>query len=212
MPKVSNFSVRINDVYTKIDVYYSKEKSFHVKNFSQDIINLSGERAVRTQGHLKESDLESAIRDIVDKYHTATATTRKVLAYKLYASTRIRMNKVGEGSYFGDRDGISESVTDIRGNADYAIGFDYMVLIEVNRNGVKYHSINDDGTIGTQTSITKHDELRSKPIILDYTPEREAAFKSLSEGMYKLMVKISDSLGDKEKAIEFIDSGVKFLS
>lgn len=122
------------------------------------------------------------------------------------------MNQTSPSSYSGNRPGISNEVGDLgsgfnnnEDSCDYGIGFDFEVVLETEHNGKHYSTVERNGEIGHKTHIGRSDT------IIEWTPEREASFYALADGMYNLMVKICDALGDKEKAIAFIDSKIKLL-
>lgn len=207
MPKVSSFYVEIDNEPMKFDIHYNQKKRFHVTSFPDRVLTLSAhENSVATEGFDTEKLLVDHFREIVNIYHEKIASSKKVIAYKLYGSSEIVMNKVGDHSFSGFRNGISKRV-DTDGSG-YSIGFDYIVLLETTKNGKRYNEVNMDGSIGYDRDYIRHNEWT----IIDWTAEREQAFVMLADGMYSLMVKICAALGSEKKAIAFLDSKVKLLN
>ena len=208
MPKVSNVRIRIDNEIQSFDIHYNKKDCFHVKNFPSSVLQFTDKHnGLVTANFQTEHELKNSLHECVNRYHEAMTCTRKVIRYKLYASTEIRMNKNDDHSWYGVRPGINKNIAGIDGHhtPDYAIGFDYSILLETKSNGLKYNEIKSDGSIGCSINVYPDD------IIIDWTIDRELAFQILSDGMYKLMRKISGALGDKEDALKFLDSKVKLI-
>lgn len=208
MPKVSNFNVRVDGVTHVFDVHYNKRDSFHVKNFPTDVLNASSNNHYPIIcNHETEMSLITAIKNAVNVYHEITSSQRKIIIYNLYASTEIRMNKIREGAWSGCREGISDNVRDIQGGSDvFSIGFDYDVLFEVKKNDLIYYNCLPGDKLGYRRQISRDST------IIDWTEAREKAFESLGVNMHLLMVKMCAVLGDAERAMKFIDNGIKLLS
>ncbi len=209
MPKVSNCSIKIAGEHKRFDIFYNKKDSFHVKDFPVEINRLVNKPNFRTTDYATERELINCLNTIVNEYHELVKDTRKVIVYKLYASSEIRRDwqdhANGGRSSSGFREGINDNVEDMSGPA-YGIGFTYHVLLETKSNGVRYNHIKSNGEIGYSASIHRGD------ILIDWTQEREDALKALADGMHKLMVKICAALGDQYKGMAFLDKGVKLLS
>ncbi len=204
MPKVSNTRIEIDGKTVLFDIHYNKKDLFHVKDFPQSIFHLIGKSKGTTDSNFAtEKQLIDSLRECVESYHKKMTQTRKVIRYKLCASANIRMNKVGHGQWSGERKGIN--VQSIINGTDYAIGFDYDILLETKTNRVGYNEIKPDGSIGYSRTLHACD------IVIDWTIERELAFESLADGMYKLMCKISAALGDEHNAVMFLDSKTKLI-
>ena len=204
MPKVSSFYVKIDNELLKVDIHYNQKKKFHITSFNDNVLSITDERL---PSHIDTEDkLKNHIHGMVNAYHDKTANSKKVIGFKLFGSNEITMNKVDDHSFSGRRKGIYKTV-ESEGEG-YSIGFEYLILLETTKNGKRYNEINSDGSIGYDRDYIRHKEW----IIIDWTAEREEAFKQLAEGMYNLMVKICSALGDEHKAIQFIDSKVKLLN
>lgn len=208
MPKVSHMTARILGEHVRFDIHYNKEKSFHLKDFNPEILNLVGtnNRYKEINGFDTEAALVNNIHRIINAYNELASTLRKVIVFSLYASTEIYMVRTGPNSHSGYRPGI-DNVRSMRDSCDYAVGFDYAVLMEtIGGDGKKYNVIHEDGTLGYSRNLQQHET------VIDWTPERQQAFEQLTDGMYQLMVKICAALGDEKKALAFIDSKIKLLA
>lgn len=213
MPKVSHFNIEIDGDYRRIDVFYNKKEKFHIGNVLTDVLKLgaeTGDYAVTISGFDTEAHLKTSIYECAERYHEKKSSSRKVIAYSLYATSEIGMNEAtshfGGKSFSGKRKGISKNVRSLSG-CDFGIGFSFEVLLEINKNGKTYHRINEDGTVGYERDIT-----RNEATVIDWSAERVAAFEMLGDGMYKLMCKISTALGTEEAALKFLESKIKLLT
>ena len=209
MPKVGKMSLRWdrNDHAIDYNIWYSQKLNFEIRELPHDFLALTD---LKTWGYEKESDLRENVLVCFHKYIILKKTERKVILYNLSATTKIRMNRVGDGHYQGTRSGIDDKLfMDLpthNNNSGFSIG--YMIAMEVDEGGKEYHKINDDGSVSSFTERLTRDE---KKCVIAYTPEREQFFKDIEESVYQLVCKVSEFFSNQEKLLGFIDSGLKLI-
>ena len=158
MPKVSHHEFRIDGELIKLDIGYNKEKMFHIMRFPSKVFqSLDAQEMGTIAGIPTEKELIKSVEEIIDRYHRVVKSKRKIIAYSMSATTEIRMNKVGDGSYQGTKS-WAENLHDLEGFGNNGYGFviDYKVLVEINDNGLKYSKLLMNGETTNPTHSSHH--------------------------------------------------------
>ena len=201
MPKVGKIEVIFNKNSGKkvYDLWYSQTDNFHLKGLPSDFIELTGFQPDCWQ---TEASLRDNLRLSVEKYQKLLSTERKVIIFRVCASTELTMNKVREGNYSGYKHGISRKISSFGfGSPDYAVGIEYRLYKEIDNGGKKYYPLLENGGTGLERIIT------SDQSIIEWTEERELFFKGVYASMQSLVLKLAQFFTDDlDKTVARIDS------
>lgn len=202
--KVGNIKIRIrkDEMEQSYALHYSQKDKFSIKGLPTELLRLSGFEPTHfpTENELV-SQLEAAIR----KYNELKKTERKVIMFKVGASTLLRMNKVSQGHYQGIKRGVSENIGDINFANGAGIGIEFKIAIEFDEGIKQYFELEESGLPSKYPVRFSRDEW----MIIDYSLEREEFFNSIINSMQEMVFKLSQFFGgDTEKVANLIDSTV----
>lgn len=206
MPKIGKDNFCIKGQYVEVEIWYTQKTGFYYKNLPEEVSVLTefGRRRYNNEGDMKTHLLCS-----LTEYHDKVASRRKVIAYHLYGSAEMIMNRMdGEyNGYCGIKPGVSAHFDHPSGGADYMFGFDFHILFEVTAQYTEYFCIMADGTPGHS--------FRKSPdrycIVIDWTAEREQFFNDLKDKLQQLIYGIS-AFFDQPNLLELMDThGIKML-
>lgn len=207
MPKICRRFFQINSKHVPVDIFYTQKKQFSAVGIPEDVTRISdkGFSHFETEEKLYEQ-INSALR----VYHEKIRTSRKVIAYSLGMTTSLCMNRTGEGRWEGYKEWVPNTLKKgcdsywVRGDNGYGFSINWDVLMEVRDKETEYHDIHDDGSIGHRTEISQRQ-------LIDWTSEREEAFREIANCLVEMVKKIAVVLGDPEKMIGMIESKGKLL-
>jgi hypothetical protein len=204
MPKVGSLSFRVDTEYpVKYDIYYSQSKQFEIRGLSSDFVGSTG---VQTCYYPTESILNDTIYKAIMKYRELKTKSRLVIAYSFHASTELRMNKVGAGSYVGNLPGVSRKIKEFQvhgGNCPFAIGLFYSIYMEVDDGKKLYYKVNNNLEMNKNSEVSVYD-----CTIIEYSPERLGFFQGIVESLKSAVVATSRFADlEGEEAQDLIDSG-----
>ncbi len=204
MPKIAKKNVFINGVYVELEISYNQKRRFHVsKGLAAEINRFSDNRLF---GFSAEDDLHKEIKKALDAYHDFIKKTRKVIAYNMHLTTEMGMNRRDDYSFSGKKTWVPETISagglGLKGNG---FALHWKVMLEEAAEKTKYYEIEDDG------SVRWEDKAANKMIIVEWTKEREEAFKGIDKAMEEMVKKMASVIGDKEKTLSLLDSGMNLL-
>lgn len=208
MPKICSKFFTINSEHVSVDIFYNQKKHFFAIGIPKDVTRLSRGHD-DLSGFETENDLYREIRAVLDIYHDKIKKTKKVIAYSLGMTTETCMKKTGRGMWEGYKDWVPDTLKTrsdrFFGNTDgYGFSIDWDVLLEIRAKETTYHGINEDGSIGHVAHLGER-------LIIDWTQEREDAFREIANALVEMVKKISTVLGDTQKVIGMIDKKIKLL-
>jgi hypothetical protein len=192
MPKIGKVQANFTGQTEVFELWYSQKEKFNVKGLPKKFLELMREEFLPF-GFETERLLTDTLFHAVNKYKELIKKERKVILYKIEASTMLTMNKepfrpgVGE-CYSGIKKGISKRIrTTNFGSAEAAIGLEYIIAIEIDNGNKKYHPIAEDGSVGY--AMNSHGRIEYD--VMEWSEQREAFFVALYESMQKLVFGIS---------------------
>jgi hypothetical protein len=190
MAKIGSVEFTIGEKYPrKYPLYYTQNKKFEVRGIDEEFFKLTG---ISSSGYQTEADLNNTIHKVIPKYHELRKKQRLVIGYRCRASTPLRMNQVGSGSYRGNLEGVSNKILSFKDfNTPYcAIGIDYVIYMEI-FNGKKnnYYSVNDDLKVDSVHPVSwqKIDGMT----FIGYTEDNYKFFEGVKSSMQSMVQKLS---------------------
>ena len=222
MPKVGKTTIQVGNKRETFDIYYSSSKGFYLKDFPQQMISTvdSTDRNSSSHYYNTESELISAMENVMRRYYEITSSTKRVILVKVGYGIRNTMNRTGLGSYTGIA-GKPRSIGNPRFggeavNFDWGVSFEWDVFVLVSSSVDKLFMVMlDDNYEETERSKYAR-EYRSESIdgyMIDWTPERHEFFKNMERAMQSLGDKMMDFFKKKDNMIELIDSrGFKLIN
>ena len=203
MPKITEYIFNINQERVKIGIYYGTSKKFYAKNVPDDILAL---QEGQPEGFEKESELYHYLHHAIDHYHEEIKKSRKVIVYSLSMTTNLCMNKIDQNHWSGFKEWLPDDFSHrskMEGEG-YGFSISWSVLMEISSAELNYYEINDDGSIGYGTYLDNRS-------VIEWTPEREAAFEEIAASLEKMVKKIAGVLCDKERFNFILDNKIKLL-
>ena len=208
MPKIKTKQFTIAGKWTDVNFYYTSNKGFYAKGIPEEVESVA-ERHFEINGYEKECELKEAIRTALFKYHEYIEKKRKVIAYRVTMTTDMRSIKTGEGSWSGSKPWVPDCFKrgcDMDGfHSGYGFVVEWKILMEVKARSTTYYDIDKDQ--GARFARRLDEGFQ----VVDWTPEREAAFVQIDQALEKAVQKLATVLGDQEKLLFLVDSGVKLL-
>ncbi len=205
MAKITDYMFDINQERVKVGIYYTRSKGFYAKNVPGDVLALQEYHPFFD----KEDDLRLFLVKAIAHYHEIIKKSRKVIAYKISMTTELCMNKESEGHYCGYKPWIPKNYSHLNKidgiNSGYGFIIRWKLLMEMSAEDIKYYRIHDDGSVGNKTYTGPQYQ------IIEWTPEREAAFKEIDASLEGMVKKITAVLCDKEKVKYLLDNQIKLL-
>lgn len=214
MPKVSYTEHKILGTKTRFEIYYNSTKLFHIPNFNTEVQRTTGVNV--SFGFETEAALIEAVTTAIKEFHHIKSTKRKVIIYSISVSDKITDKAPDRDGWSSGKKKWAEGkpIQDIGGYEAYAFGIEYKVAFQVTGKETEYFSPNtdreydnwnDDPELGHSFSIHRDD------IVIDWTPEREAAFNDVCNSLAKLAEKAAIILIDPAKTIQLLESKQKLL-
>lgn len=214
MPKVSYTDHKILGTKTRFDIFYNSSKQFHIPNFNTEVQQITGVNV--GFGFETEAALIKAVTEALKEYHRIKSTKTKVIIYSIFVSDEITDKGTDSDGWSRGKKKWAENtpIQDIGENKSYAFGIKYCVAFRVTGKETQYFSPtdkhsegwNDDPELGYGFDPDRDD------IVIDWTPEREAAFKDICTSLAKLAEKAATILIDPDKTIQLLESKQKLLS
>lgn len=196
MAKITTKKFKVAGKTLECGVWYTASDKFFLKGFPPAI-----ERAasIAIKGSPTEEELYEKYEQGIARYEEMIARSRKVIVFSISAANshlEEKFNKFGHNGLPQMPDGISETHYAKMG---FTINYEIKMLREV---GESYylHNINEEGN-----PMGSGEEIKNKGYnkIINYTPEREQAFKELHLRFDKLLEAFISGFSEAEK---FIDS------
>jgi hypothetical protein len=195
MPKITNKDYVIAGVKYPCSVWYTVSNKFFLKGFPRPI-EITAQ--ITPFGSETEDALYQRYKDGIQRYETLIATTKKVIVFRLSAAKPHLENRYSE-----HRDSLPQMPVGISSSHMCDMGFEISYEVKMLRSvdkAVYLHNIDSDGN-----PYGSGDEIRNERYskIIDYTPEREQAFKELYMRFDNLLIAFINGFFEAEK---FIDS------
>lgn len=206
MAKIGTWTYKINQEIVEFKIYYTSSKGFFARGIPSDVLAFQKKPSF---GFDTEAELRKFLREAIDTYHEKTKKSRKVIAYILKLTTCLSMNKVEQGHYSGTKPWLPSDYSPFNYGLDgggHGFSIKWKILMEVKARDIEYYRINDDGTIGYRKNNVEHDYL-----IIDWTPEREEAFKDIDRSLEEMVKRLAGTLCNTKKMTELIDNNIKLL-
>lgn len=212
MAKVGNVNFKIDTEYpVSYPLYYTQKYKFEIRGIDEEFFNLTG---VGNTGYSTESELTSAIRAAIPKYHEQKKRERLVIAYRCRATSSLRMNEERPGSFLGKMEGVSNKIMGFESfSAPYcSIGIDYKIYMEIfNGTTNEYFRVDEDHKVNSVNN-THWTEIEGMTFI-EYTEENFKFFENIKSGMQEMVKKMSMFFDlDSEQAQLMIDTNTKLLN
>ncbi len=204
MPKVGNIKIQIrkDEPEVVLDLWYSTNDQFFIKRVPSELIKLTG---FNTEGYSTEALLKKHLSEAIELYNQLKITERKVLLFKISASTLLTMNKVSDGHFTGIKKGVSKNIKDLRVSDGAGICIEYKIAKEIDNGKKEYFEIENGDQLSSYAmgfNLTS----RSDWAIIDWTEEREQFFINLQNSMQEMVFKLSSFFGgDIENVVRSID-------
>lgn len=211
MAKIGNIDFTIGEKYPKsYQLYYTQAKLFEIRGINEEFFMLTG---INSWGYGTEEELKNAILEAIPKYHAQLEKKKLVIAYRCRASSVLRMNELGRGSYQGTLKGVSKKIMDFESfSSPYcSIGIDYNIYMEIfNGKENEYFRVDKDHKVASTHTI--HYKDREGMTFIDYSEENIEFFESVKKGMQGMVEKMSMFFDlDSEQAQLLIESNIKLL-
>lgn len=178
--------------FQKVTTYSSKNRKrggFQIKlpDYMEGVLGKS-----IVWGHTQD-EVDKAFNDRILEYNIRIASKRKVILYSILAN----VDTIIDGKAFNiDTLGLYSD------KQKYSTGLAIWSVVcwetKTERGGFKYYD--DKGYSVSKPSYKSHYE------VIDYSPEREAFFKALSEQIALMVYNADNFLKEKKKLLELIDS------
>jgi len=209
MAKIGNIEFTIGSKYPKsYPLYYTQKYKFEIRGVDEEFFHLT---KTSNMGYSTEQDLKLAMYEAIPIYHKLKEEQRLVILYRCSASTALRMNKTGRGSYTGLLPEVSRKITSINGAPYCTVGIDYEVYMEIfNGKDFEYYEVGEDMEV-----VSSHKETWNRVSgfsIMEYTPENLEFFNNIKSSMQEMVRKLSTFFGlDAEQAQLMIQDNLKIL-
>lgn len=222
--KIKNDSVVIGTDNYFYEVHYNvKEGFFFAKNLPNDFEQFSP-LWKEQKTFESESQLRSQIILARDEYVENKAVSRKVIVFSASASSEVIQNRVivGESHTQGvsrvTYEGFKHPNFKKLGNRnfnekDYAIGFSFFVMTEVDKVGSKEYfkheldaNFKETGFVDRYPKLSNQHFIKNDYTVIEYSEASLMFFIQLSEGFTKMAQQMAMFFGepDKQKQLEFI--------
>jgi hypothetical protein len=190
--KVGKEVFQVKGELIEVELHYTRTGGFQFKGIPEEVYSMT-ETAI---GYTTENGLKNATLLALQQWHEMIKAERKVIAYRLFASSKLIRTREGR------KPGVSGKFTSDGGFRipDYAFGVDYKVYIELNSNGLKYFPIMENGE-----KCGRPEHIESEWIFIDYSEERELFFKGLGDNLQNLVYKVS-AFFDSPELLSIMDS------
>ena len=121
-------------------------------------------------------------------------------------TTNLCMNKIDQHHWSGYKEWLPDDFSHIsKMDSDgYGFSISWSVLMEISSEDLKYYEIKDDGLVGYSVYLDNRS-------VMEWTPEREAAFEEIDASLEKMVKKLAGVLCDKEKFKFILDNKIKLL-
>lgn len=206
MAKIGKEVFKINEEYVQLELHCRKDRGF---SYSGNAIIEEMVKTVRFENQAaSESQLKAKILDKITEYHEYIKQQRKVIVVKFGVGGSVKWSPKDEtGSRVGKREFNDVGTIEY----EYGLGFDFEVMVEVSAGKKTYHKFKEDGSLGYAKSITGNTHRDGKPVVMDWTEEREAFFRMIAKQSEQMAEKFA--LFMKSENMELmIDSGqIKML-
>ncbi len=205
MAKFTTVKLNIKDKLETFSIHYTQKEGFYIKDFPDEISTMTGFRFSHYQ---EEEKLNNAIYEGLLKYHEMIKTKKKVIAYTFVMTADLGMHKTSEDCYRGFKTWVpqifqSHSLRSESSGRGFSIN--WKILLEMSSDKVRYYSVNEEGKAGRKVNVSNWQKV-------DWTPEREQAFRGIDNSMEMLAMRIVKILGSKKELLEMIDNKMKLLS
>jgi hypothetical protein len=195
MPKITNRDYIIAGVKYPCSVWYTASNKFFLKGFPLAIERTA---QITPLGSKTEDELYQRYEDGIKRYEVLIATSKKVIVFRLRAAKPHLENRYSE-----HRDSLPQMPVGVSSSHMSDMGFeiDYEVKMLRSVDKARYlHNIDNDGKPYGSGDPIMNDRFSK---IIDYTPEREQAFKELYVRFDNLLMAFINGFFEAEK---FIDS------
>lgn len=208
MPKIGTINLNIRGKLDRYEIHYSQKMLFEIRGIPDDVFRLTDTMPSRYE---TEHELVNTIHGALRRYHEIIKTQRKVIAYRIMLPSNFRMTREKRGHWTHDnvmipanlKGKISDSAFDVNA-LDWNFGFllEFEVFIEVDDVKKKYFSLTDTGEKDRERQLNK------AHIIIDYSENKEAFFRSLELSTKSMVEKLLNFLGqDEQVLLSIMESG-----
>lgn len=198
MPKITTKNFQIAGHEYLCQVWYTASDNFFLKEFPKDIERTA---QITPLGSKTEEELYERYREGIERYETIIAESKKVIVFRLVAASPHFENKYSR--WGNSLPKFPQGVSDFHGgNMGFTIDYEVKMLRKVG-NDLFLHNIDDnDKSAGSGNKIENPDYSK----IIDYTPEREAAFKELYTRFDKMLIAFIKGFFEPEKFLDSIQT------
>jgi hypothetical protein len=200
MPKVSKYDCSIDGEHHLIHIFYNSKKLFYAE---QDevlgrVLHVASSREsyIDICNYATEKELISVLHKAIESYHAKKKKSRKVIIYKMGASRNFLNDDLGN-----IRKGMEKIDSSDMFHDGACIGFHYEVALEIDLDGLHYHHINEDGTPGWEYGANSQED-----IVIEWTAQREDAFKELYASLGRIVEKAAAIFSDSDKLTKMLDA------
>lgn len=180
MPKINKQQFKVQGKYLSFDMYYNSTNGFY---FKETTTIKSLQEAVKFCNMAStEHELITHMNEKLKEFHEKIKKSRKVIVIDYRVGQTVSMEKTGPGSYVG-KSGW-HNVSNI--GLDYGLAFKFEVYMRVDAKETEYHRINEDGSLGWTTPVSKEDAQ------IDWTEEREQALIQMGEAANEAAKKLHE--------------------
>lgn len=203
MPKIGNESLLINGKFINIEINYSRKLQFYARGIPEEVLHVSEIETITAD---TEKQLLINLHQAINLYHDKIKSSKKVIAYTIYAAAETVMNRTGVGRLEGHKPGVPKGFDHLPLGCDGS-GFtiEWEILMEVKAKTIEYYPLND----GVISSYKKHINPNKK--IIDWTPQREQAFKNIDLALERMVINLMNKLADTKTLLYNIDNNIKLL-
>lgn len=197
MPKITTKEYNIAGKSYKCTVWYTATDRFFFKDFPKDIERTA---QITPLGSATEDELYERYEEGIKRYETIISESKKVIVFKIIAADTHLNGRYNTRSFGNHLPKMPVGVRTTHANQmGFFIDYEVKMLRKVG-DDLLLHNIDDnDSVVGYGNKIENIDV----PKIIDYTPEREAAFKELYTRFDKMLMAFINGFFEAEK---FIDS------
>lgn len=208
MAKITTWKFKMSGEWVEIGCYYTTKRKFSARGVPSDVEAMAD---TPFGGYDTEDELYREVQKAFAKYHEHIKRRRKVIAYKVCLSTDLGMIRENERTHTGFKSWVPESMRKQSNSFSSGInedGFGFVISwkiwFEEKAKETIYYSISDDGSLG-------YERRRANRQIIEWTPERQAAFESIDAGLENMVKRLAKILGHSDRLIEAIDNGLKMI-
>lgn len=204
MPFISIHKYRWHGEIRDLRIKYNQKKKFFADGAPE---GLDVETDIMLDYYETEAKLIAAFDKAVAKHHENSKKSRKVIMYKIDTTADLGMNRVSKGSWQGHKAWMPSQFERNSSMALDGCGFtiEWKILMEITIVRPVYYSLNDEGAYDWK------DDKTDGFICIDWTKQREQAFKEIEIQMENMVSRLCKILGDPKKTMALLDSGVRLL-